>query len=250
MPRGVKKENLPTKDCVTCNRPFTWRKKWERCWDEVTTCSKSCNSVRRGRRVGGAADDEKMDAGPLPDVNGGLSGLANFDDDVQTSRQERKAATKAMKARKREKREGRAVPRQGQKPCELCSNGSDLLVRCTVDASGEWLLVCGKCWKGASGGITDGDFNHPHYRYGGLWKNRGASASMAKKAKRFPAATHVVAAAQSDSAPLPGNTEGAEDLVFFTQLLAESEGREQLEGLGNSASDLELEKLLSTTTLR
>lgn len=47
MPRGVKKENLPQKVCVTCGRPFTWRKKWERCWDEVTTCSKSCNAKRR-----------------------------------------------------------------------------------------------------------------------------------------------------------------------------------------------------------
>lgn len=26
MPRGIKKENLPSKICVTCNRPFTWRK--------------------------------------------------------------------------------------------------------------------------------------------------------------------------------------------------------------------------------
>jgi len=49
MPRGVKKENLPTKVCVVCNRPFNWRKKWERCWDEVTTCSKSCNRKRRER---------------------------------------------------------------------------------------------------------------------------------------------------------------------------------------------------------
>merc|ERR1712216_1124899 len=47
MPRGVKKENLPEKVCVVCNRPFTWRKKWERCWDEVTTCSKSCNAKRK-----------------------------------------------------------------------------------------------------------------------------------------------------------------------------------------------------------
>ena len=30
MTRGVKKENLPSKMCVVCNRPFTWRKKWER----------------------------------------------------------------------------------------------------------------------------------------------------------------------------------------------------------------------------
>jgi len=47
MTRGVKKEHLPSKVCVTCGRPFTWRKKWERCWDEVTTCSKSCNGKRR-----------------------------------------------------------------------------------------------------------------------------------------------------------------------------------------------------------
>ncbi len=49
MPKGVKKENLPTKICVVCERPFTWRKKWERCWDEVTTCSKSCNRKRRAK---------------------------------------------------------------------------------------------------------------------------------------------------------------------------------------------------------
>ncbi|KAJ1418017.1 hypothetical protein B484DRAFT_310044, partial [Ochromonadaceae sp. CCMP2298] len=47
MTRGVLKENLPQKMCVSCDRPFTWRKKWERCWDEVTTCSKSCNAARR-----------------------------------------------------------------------------------------------------------------------------------------------------------------------------------------------------------
>lgn len=26
MPRGVKKENLPSKICETCNKPFNWRK--------------------------------------------------------------------------------------------------------------------------------------------------------------------------------------------------------------------------------
>merc|ERR1712194_811162 len=45
--KTVAKENLPSKICVVCNRPFTWRKKWERNWDEVTTCSKSCNSKRK-----------------------------------------------------------------------------------------------------------------------------------------------------------------------------------------------------------
>lgn len=47
MPRGVKKENLPSKICVICNRPYSWRKKWEKCWEDVTTCSKSCNRKRR-----------------------------------------------------------------------------------------------------------------------------------------------------------------------------------------------------------
>jgi hypothetical protein len=28
--RGIKKEHLPQKICAYCNRPFTWRKKWER----------------------------------------------------------------------------------------------------------------------------------------------------------------------------------------------------------------------------
>lgn len=41
------KSNLPEKICVVCGRPFSYRKKWERCWDEVTCCSKSCNSKRR-----------------------------------------------------------------------------------------------------------------------------------------------------------------------------------------------------------
>mmetsp|Transcript_3281 Transcript_3281/g.4208 ORF Transcript_3281/g.4208 Transcript_3281/m.4208 type:complete len:137 (-) Transcript_3281:223-633(-) len=45
--KSTKKENLPEKICVVCGRPFTWRKKWERCWDEVTCCSKRCNSERR-----------------------------------------------------------------------------------------------------------------------------------------------------------------------------------------------------------
>ena len=39
MPRGVKKENLPTKICVICNRSFNWRKKWEKDWDQITACS-------------------------------------------------------------------------------------------------------------------------------------------------------------------------------------------------------------------
>jgi hypothetical protein len=35
-------QNLPTKVCPVCNRPFTWRKKWARDWENVKYCSKAC----------------------------------------------------------------------------------------------------------------------------------------------------------------------------------------------------------------
>ena len=37
-----RKQNLPTKICIVCKRPFTWRKKWEKVWDEVKYCSDKC----------------------------------------------------------------------------------------------------------------------------------------------------------------------------------------------------------------
>jgi hypothetical protein len=48
--RGVKKQNLPTKTCAVCGRPFTWRKKWAREWERVTVCSDGCRRARRGRQ--------------------------------------------------------------------------------------------------------------------------------------------------------------------------------------------------------
>ena len=86
----------------------------------------------------------------------------------------RKAAKKQLKAERRAKREGTSHPGVGRKPCGMCSTPSDLLIRCQIDESQEWHMVCGKCWKVASGGVVDGDADHPHYRYGGLWKNRKA----------------------------------------------------------------------------
>ncbi|HDZ03747.1 DUF2256 domain-containing protein [Maribacter sp.] len=37
-----KKVNLAAKICITCKKPFSWRKKWERNWDEVKYCSERC----------------------------------------------------------------------------------------------------------------------------------------------------------------------------------------------------------------
>ena len=46
MAKMQKKGDLPQKDCLVCGRPFTWRKKWEKVWDEVKYCSDRCRSER------------------------------------------------------------------------------------------------------------------------------------------------------------------------------------------------------------
>ena len=42
--------DLPVKDCAACGRPFTWRRKWARCWEEVRYCSDACRSRRAASR--------------------------------------------------------------------------------------------------------------------------------------------------------------------------------------------------------
>ena len=46
----VAKANLPSKMCIICVRPFTWRKAWERSWKERETCSTRCLGEARARR--------------------------------------------------------------------------------------------------------------------------------------------------------------------------------------------------------
>lgn len=203
MPRGVKKEHLPTKTCVVCHRPFTWRKKWEKVWDEVTTCSKSCNAKRRtlAQQAKRNRSNDTAESHPDSDIlntsvpephqsndtDALLMELYNETDRIEDSRRDdrdesdtakdlakaaRKAAKKKAKAERRDQRQGRADPSYGRKECTQCHQSVDLLIRCVVDASGDWEMVCGRCWKSVSGGVVDGDADHPHYRYGGLWKNR------------------------------------------------------------------------------
>jgi hypothetical protein len=203
MAPSMSKANLPSKVCVVCNRPFTWRKKWERCWDEVTTCSKRCNSERRSlnrqdrkldvddasRELGSMALDSspkararraaaQMTLAPAPVSERASSDeTADLDpgggEGARDERSERKAAKKAAKAARRAVREGRAEPTLGQKPCELCARECDLLIRCAIDSSSTYRMVCGRCWKlpTVAGGVVDGDGSNPHYKYGGLWKN-------------------------------------------------------------------------------
>lgn len=258
---------MPSKMCVICERPFTWRKKWERCWDEVMTCSNRCNSQRRQLKHGcsesyedgsiehadgtpkscrsealqtALAKKEDVDAVKVEEesfeqVDGKVkscrseatqkacdTGKANIDlvkvDEslllnksavkveellfldksellstifnescfvqsheeshekaahVDDTRLQRKAACKEAKRIRRAIREGKAENQVGRKFCDLCSREVDLLVRCQIDESKLWRMVCGKCWKTdeVSGGVVDGTAATPHYRYGGLWKN-------------------------------------------------------------------------------
>lgn len=50
--------DLPTKDCAVCGRTITWRKKWERSWDEVRYCSGGCRRRSRSR----SGTDARLDA--------------------------------------------------------------------------------------------------------------------------------------------------------------------------------------------
>jgi hypothetical protein len=44
-----KKQNLQTKICTVCGRSFTWRKKWEKVWEEVKYCSDKCR-INKSRK--------------------------------------------------------------------------------------------------------------------------------------------------------------------------------------------------------
>ncbi|MEM9001452.1 MAG: DUF2256 domain-containing protein [Bacteroidota bacterium] len=38
----MRKKQLPQKTCPICQRPFSWRKKWEKHWEMVVYCSQRC----------------------------------------------------------------------------------------------------------------------------------------------------------------------------------------------------------------
>jgi len=63
--RPVKKDNLPSKECANCGRTFTWRKKWERCWNEVKYCSRRCRNdlwaAQKGSRPREASNEEQRE---------------------------------------------------------------------------------------------------------------------------------------------------------------------------------------------
>jgi len=52
MPRMRAKADLPQKICAACARPFAWRKKWARDWENVKYCSDRCRGVGGTRDAG------------------------------------------------------------------------------------------------------------------------------------------------------------------------------------------------------
>ncbi|MDQ1196663.1 DUF2256 domain-containing protein [Agrobacterium sp. SORGH_AS 787] len=46
MPKQRKKSELPSKICPVCGRPFVWRKKWAKDWENVKFCSQRCREAK------------------------------------------------------------------------------------------------------------------------------------------------------------------------------------------------------------
>ncbi|PWS26522.1 DUF2256 domain-containing protein [Pedobacter yonginense] len=51
--KNVKKENLPSKICLVCQKPFSWRKKWAKNWDDVKYCSERCKKEKNFKTTDG-----------------------------------------------------------------------------------------------------------------------------------------------------------------------------------------------------
>ena len=45
--RVLKNKGVLEKNCVICQRPFQWRRKWARDWEHVKYCSDACRKRRR-----------------------------------------------------------------------------------------------------------------------------------------------------------------------------------------------------------
>jgi hypothetical protein len=43
------KAALPSKPCVACGRPMSWRRSWAKNWTEVKFCSEACRRAKAAR---------------------------------------------------------------------------------------------------------------------------------------------------------------------------------------------------------
>ena len=51
------KRALPSKVCIACQRPMTWRKAWARNWAQVKYCSDACRQQARKTAAGNTANE-------------------------------------------------------------------------------------------------------------------------------------------------------------------------------------------------
>jgi len=51
MPKMKRKSDLPQKTCAICGRPFVWRRKWAKDWEEVRYCSDKCRAARKSAKA-------------------------------------------------------------------------------------------------------------------------------------------------------------------------------------------------------
>lgn len=56
-----RKADLPTKICTVCGRPYAWRKKWAKDWEQVRYCSERCRRQKGGGGPAAKADAQQRD---------------------------------------------------------------------------------------------------------------------------------------------------------------------------------------------
>ncbi|CAD7952331.1 unnamed protein product [Amoebophrya sp. A120] len=159
------------KMCIHCNRPFSWRKKWERCWDEVQTCSNACKRERKRKHFGTNlnADNDPLTPQLLPEEQDGgqigegeeigNSATTNTSALPQASASSGASASTATSEMLKKSSANYSTKNAGAgagtpttaherrtKECDVCKTPVQLAYRCKWDKSKQWRFVCRPCW--------------------------------------------------------------------------------------------------------
>lgn len=166
---------MPSKICIMCGNMFDWRKKWEDCWDEITTCSKSCNGDRRilKRLAAELEDPAKVNEWTMEERRKAIQN-AKVENRQRKERRQSESEVhngpgggpgSAEDAGAESGGKGQARPAS----CDQCGSKEDFYVYCQIDATRAWVHLCDRCWPLASGGdMFEGDASHPHYVFGSI----------------------------------------------------------------------------------
>ena len=200
------------------------------------------------------ASSPNSNVGQMPIVAGKEPNTEKRNKKQKLSKEQRKAQKKSAKSEQRIKRAGEsATPTdssksgasRGSKPCSQCGRLVDLLIRCQHAGSDKkWVMLCGKCWKIASGGVVDGDAEHALYRFGGLWKNRNPD-SRAQIGGRPPSMKGEILTSSDNNDSSTLSTESANNGVTIhtthkdvEELSTNSEGNDVLDFTEITAEEL------------